>query len=122
MADFSKQSYPTCFIRQMRKFIALANDLSAKGTTRLLKTFEGASGYKFYGRQRLRRLFEQIRRSPRRPAFLVMSDGKQVNLPQLATSLNIPNEVSLGWIGFPRLKRMKGIRPVVEVIKHNLVK
>jgi hypothetical protein len=88
----------------------------------LLKVFEGTSGYKFYGRQRLRRLFQEIRRRPCSPAFLVISDGEQVNVSQLGGCLGIPNELSLGWIGFGRIKRMKGIQPVVKVINHNLAK
>jgi hypothetical protein len=95
-------------------------DLQNTSLTRLRKKIVGDSGFQFYGRQRTRRIFEQIQRNQLDPSFLVISDGSKVNTQELSQKLDVPEGVPFGWIGFSKIKKMKGIPESVCAIEENL--
>lgn len=124
LIDLSKRKLPDCFTKQMGKFMKLATDLKKAKVKKLLRTFEGESGYSFYGRQSLRRVFNQITSKKHAPCFLIISSGNNLDLDKICKKMRIPDGTHVGWISFNKIKRMKGIREIkiARVINHILNK
>lgn len=116
---------PSNFIRQMRKFIALATDLENSSMKRLRKAFIGESGYRFEGQLKLRSLFKHIKKAHRDAYFLIISDAKSkeidVNLLKKHIDSN-KKDYNLGWITFDKIKKMKGMKVTTKCINYNLQK
>lgn len=120
LVNLSKRKMPPAFLKQMAKFVALASDLNAANRKKLVKKFQGESGYSFYGRQALRRIFDQIQLKKRTAAFLIISDGDRLDFDAVASQSGFQNKATLGWISFNKIKDMMGISEINKVIKHVL--
>jgi len=130
LSDFSSnQQIPKPFVKQMNKFIMLANDIKKSSTKKLLEQFKGDDGYKFYGKRKLRSIYQQIKKRSREPIFLVISAGSQkinINndypLNKIIDCITNKKNRTIGWIGFDKIKKMKGLSKTTKIINYNLNK
>ncbi|NQT23575.1 MAG: hypothetical protein HQ579_09105 [Candidatus Omnitrophica bacterium] len=124
LAFLDKGKLPKQFVKQMKKFTLLANDICGSSKKRITKKF--SEHYEFRGQQKLRSLYAKIKKEKRKPYFLVISNSimKNVNASYLQKKLThaglIAKNFSLGWINFNKINKMKGLSKVIKTINFNL--
>ena len=130
LCNLDKGGLPDPFVKQMKKFKSLAKDIqrSERKKLRLIKKFEGASGYGFLGQRKLRSLYSKIKEEDRTPCLLVISNSSknEIDIENLSNkmknkSLDLDG-LNLGWISFRKIKKMKGMSSTVKTINYNLEK
>jgi len=130
LCNLQKRGLPDPFVKQMEKFKDLAKDIysSDRKRLRLIKKFEGESGYKFLGQKKLRSLYKTIKEGNRIPCLLVISDSSNkdidvgyLNKKMESENLNLDG-LNLGWISLRKIKQMKGMSPTAKTINYNLEK
>lgn len=118
LTDLSKRKYPVAFCKQLRKFASLGLDLEKSSRKRLESKFVG--NFSFEGKQALRRIFRQIKSKKRKSCLLVISGGRILDPDRMRITLELCKEIPLGWVGYNKIKKMKGMQHIVEVINHVL--
>ena len=124
LTALDKRILPEPFIKQMRKFILLANDILGSSRRRIVKKFSGHRDFR--GQYKLRSLYAKIKKEKKEPCLLVISHSvrKDVDVGYLEEQLRKQNvsvkNINLGWINYHKIKKMKGLSKTVETINFNL--